>query len=207
MSIVPRTANQRLYQRLLEDFSVPVVIAVGPAGCGKSLMACQAGAHMLSHKRVQRIVLTRPAVSTEQHGFLPGTIERKMDPWVRPLFDALRRFYTARDIRFMMEDQTIEVCPIGYMRGRTFDNAWIIADEMQNSTPAQMQMALTRIGNDSKMVITGDPNQSDIAFDGLRDVIDRLNFKELTSVQYMCMTNADVQRSEAVREILKLYSQ
>lgn len=207
MSVVPRSAGQKLYQRLLEDASVPVVVAVGPAGCGKSLFACQAGATMLSRDKVSRIVLTRPAVSTEKHGFLPGTLEKKMDPWVRPLFDALRRFYSPRDIKAMMENQVIEVCPIAYMRGRTFDNAWIIADEMQNSTPAQMQMALTRIGNDSKMVVTGDPNQSDIIFDGLRDVISRLDQKELTTIQYLCMTSADVQRSVAVREILKLYGQ
>ncbi len=207
MSVIPRTPNQRLYQRLLEDMTTPIVVAVGPAGCGKSLLACQAGATMLSRDKVSRIVLTRPAVSTEKHGFLPGTLEKKMDPWVRPLFDALRRFYTPRDIKNMMENQIIEVCPIAYMRGRTFDNSWIIADEMQNSTPAQMQMALTRVGNDSKMVVTGDPNQSDIMYDGLRDIILRLDQKELTSIQYLCMTNADVQRSAAVREILKLYGQ
>jgi phosphate starvation-inducible PhoH-like protein len=206
--MLPRTVNQRLFIDLLKAPRPPIVFASGPAGTGKTLVACHIGAEALAKGRVQRIVVTRPAVSVdEQHGFLPGTLEQKMDPWTRPVFDALRKFYTARDLLRMTADGIIEVCPLAYMRGRTFDNAWIIADEMQNATPSQMRMVMTRIGNDSKLVVTGDPAQHDRGFErnGLIDFTDRLDKSPATSIQHIRFVESDVVRHPVIRDILDIY--
>ena len=144
--ISARTLNQRRYLELLSSHA-PVIVGTGPAGTGKTLLACQVGSKALVTGQVQRLVLTRPAVSVdEQHGFLPGNLNKKMEPWTRPMFDALYRYFPIKKVNEMIENQKIEVCPLAYMRGRTFDNAWIIGDEMQNSTPSQMKMLMTRIG-------------------------------------------------------------
>jgi phosphate starvation-inducible PhoH-like protein len=153
----PKTAVQRKYIDLLYS-SVPVVIGAGPSGVGKTLLACHAGAKALVNGQVKRLILTRPAVSVdEQHGFLPGNLNKKMEPWTRPMFDALYRNFNPKKVQEMVYEQQIEICPLAYMRGRTFDSAWVIADEMQNSTPSQMKMLLTRLGEGSKMVVAGDP--------------------------------------------------
>ena len=205
--ISPRNLVQIRYKSLLENRLIPVVVSTGPAGTGKSLLACNSAAQALKQGHVNRIILTRPAVSVdEQHGFLPGTLEAKMDPWVRPLTDALGRHFRPQQIRAMMEDRLIEVCPLAYMRGRTFDASWIIADEMQNSTPNQMQMVLTRIGDGSKMVITGDPKQHDRGFEtnGLMDLVTRL--KPSDQVQHVVFTEAEIERHPVIKEILGWYA-
>jgi phosphate starvation-inducible PhoH-like protein len=204
--ISPRNLVQIRYKSLLENRLIPVVVSTGPAGTGKSLLACNSAALALKQGHVNRIILTRPAVSVdEQHGFLPGTLEAKMDPWVRPLTDALGRHFRPQQIRSMMEDRLIEVCPLAYMRGRTFDASWIIADEMQNSTPNQMQMVLTRIGDGSKMVITGDPRQHDRGFEtnGLSDLVTRLRPSD--QVQHVIFTEAEIERHPVIKEILGWY--
>ena len=204
--ISPRNLVQIRYKSLLENRLIPVVISTGPAGTGKSHLACNSAAQALTLGHVNRIVLTRPAVSVdEQHGFLPGTLEAKMDPWVRPLTDALGRHFRPNQVRMMMEDRLIEVCPLAYMRGRTFDGSWIIADEMQNSTPNQMQMVLTRIGEGSKMVITGDPRQHDRGFEtnGLSDLVTRLRPSE--QIQHVIFTEAEIERHPVIKEILGWY--
>lgn len=205
--ISPRNLVQIRYKSLLENRLIPVVVSTGPAGTGKSLLACNSAALALKQGHVNRIILTRPAVSVdEQHGFLPGTLEAKMDPWVRPLTDALGRHFRPQQIRMMMEDRLIEVCPLAYMRGRTFDGSWIIADEMQNSTPNQMQMVLTRIGDGSKMVITGDPKQHDRGFEtnGLMDLVTRLRPSD--QVQHVVFTEAEIERHPVIKEILGWYA-
>ena len=155
---LPRNLAQTRYINLLGR--TPVVIATGPAGTGKTLLACQSAAKSLVHGHVDRIVLTRPAISVdEQHGYLPGDVAKKMEPWTRPMFDALGRYFTPKKVNDMMYDRRIEICPLAYMRGRTFDHAWILGDEMQNSTPSQMKMLLTRLGENSQMVLTGDLDQ------------------------------------------------
>ena len=203
--ISPRTTTQRRYLDLLSSH-VPVVIGTGPAGTGKTLLACNAGSKALASGRVQRLILTRPAVSVdEQHGYLPGSIEEKMAPWTRPMFDALFRYWSPKKVQDMIMDQKIEICPLAYMRGRTFDNAWIIGDEMQNTTPGQMKMLLTRIGEDSKMVVAGDMNQHDRGFEanGLQDLVNRLgNSPNILHVQF---TESDVVRNEVIKEILRMY--
>jgi len=203
--VLPRNISQIRYIEYLYS-KAPVVIGTGPAGTGKTLLACHSGAKALIKGNVSKLVLTRPAVSVdEQHGFLPGSMEKKMDPWTRPMFDALHRYISPKQVKEMMTLQKIEICPLAYMRGRTFDNAWIIGDEMQNSTPSQMKMLLTRIGNDSKMVVTGDVNQHDRGFEnnGLSDLISRIRPSE--NILHLDFTNDDILRSEVIKEILELY--
>jgi phosphate starvation-inducible PhoH-like protein len=183
-------------------------VSTGPAGTGKTLLACQAGSKALVTGKVERLILTRPAVSVdEQHGFLPGNLNKKMEPWTRPMFDALYRYFPVKKVNEMIYDQKIEVCPLAYMRGRTFDNAWIIGDEMQNSTPSQMKMLMTRIGEGSKMVITGDGQQHDRGFDinGLADLVSRIA-PGSESIKHLVFTEDDVVRAEVIKEILRMYN-
>jgi len=203
----PRTFTQRKYLDLLYS-SVPVVIGTGPAGTGKTLLACHAGSKALVAGKVQRLIITRPAVSVdEQHGFLPGNLNKKMEPWTRPMFDALYRNFSPKKVQDMIYDQEIEICPLAYMRGRTFENAWVIADEMQNATPSQMKMLLTRIGEGSKMVVAGDLQQHERGFEenGLLDLLCRLD-PESTNMRCVQFSDDDVVRSQVVKEILKIYS-
>jgi len=204
----PRTLTQRAYVMCLDNPRVPVVIGTGPAGTGKTLFACHVGAQKLREGDVKRIVMTRPAVSVdEQHGFLPGTLENKMDPWVRPMVDIMSNYYSQKKIDEMLYERVIEICPLAYMRGRTFDHAWIMADEMQNSTPNQMRMVLTRIGQGSKMVVTGDTDQHDRGFEqnGLWDLVSRISPDDelINVVQF---AKSDIQRNKVIKEILKLYT-
>ena len=203
--ITPRTLVQRRYIDVLSS-NVPVVIGTGPAGTGKTLLACHMGSKALVSGRVERLILTRPAVSVdEQHGFLPGNLNKKMEPWTRPMFDALHRFLSVKKVNELIYDQKIEICPLAYMRGRTFDNAWIIGDEMQNSTPSQMKMLLTRIGEGSKMVIAGDLAQHDRGFEanGLLDLVDRV--PKSRSIAHIEFSEDDVVRAEVIKEILQMY--
>ena len=207
MAISPRTVLQRQYLHMLLNNKPEIIIATGPSGVGKTLLACQVGSKALASGQVQRLILTRPAVSTdEQHGFLPGNLNKKMEPWTRPMFDALSRYWSGKKIQDMMLDHRIEVCPLAYMRGRTFDNAWIIGDEMQNSTPSQMKMLLTRIGEGSKMVIAGDGAQHDRGFEdnGLSDLISRID-PQSESIKHLMFSDDDVVRAEVIKEILKMY--
>ena len=202
----PRTVTQKKYIDLLYS-TVPIVIGTGPAGTGKTLLACHAASKALVSGQVQRLILTRPAVSVdEQHGFLPGNLNKKMEPWTRPMFDALHRNFSPKRVKDMVMDEQIEICPLAYMRGRTFDNSWVIADEMQNSTPSQMKMLLTRIGEGSKMVVAGDTKQHDRGFEenGLIDLLTRLD-PDSTNVRRVEFTEKDVIRSQVVKEILRMY--
>jgi phosphate starvation-inducible PhoH-like protein len=203
----PRNLAQRKYIELLTS-RIPVIIGTGPAGTGKTLLACNAASKALVSGRVDRLILTRPAVSVdEQHGYLPGNLEQKMDPWTRPLFDSLYRSLSVKKVQEMMRNQQIEICPLAYMRGRTFDNAWIIGDEMQNSTPGQMKMLLTRIGDDSKMVVLGDMAQHERGFEdnGLKDLVERLDGGYQVDISRVNFSDDDVVRSEVIKQILKLY--
>ena len=206
--ISPRNPTQRKYLELLSSH-IPVVIGTGPAGTGKTLLACNAASKALVSGRVDRLILTRPAVSVdEQHGYLPGNLEKKMEPWTRPLFDSLYRFLPPKKVKELMYDQQIEICPLAYMRGRTFDKAWIIGDEMQNSTPGQMKMLLTRIGEDSKMVVLGDTAQHERGFEenGLKDLIDRMLIaRGHANISHVKFSDDDVVRNEVIKQILKLY--
>ena len=197
--IVPRTVNQALYVKKLLDARKPIVIASGPAGCGKTLLACQSACHDILTNRVQKIIITRPTVSVDEDlGFLPGKLEKKMEPWVKPMFE----IFESQKVH-----KQIEIVPLAYMRGRTFKNSFIIADEMQNSTHNQMKMVLTRLGEGSKMVVTGDLDQSDIRIscNGLKDLFERISDRDLQYLDYVLFSNEDIQRHPAVGEVLSIY--
>ena len=144
----------------------------------------------------------------EKHGFLPGDLNSKMEPWTRPLFDVLREYYSPKDIERMLENQTIEISPLAFMRGRTFKDSWIIADEMQNATPSQMKMLMTRIGENSKIIITGDVEQTDrrLKDNGLIDLCARLEAKQSSGLAVCYMSNADIQRHPIIDTVLDLYA-
>lgn len=204
----PRTPNQKLYLDLLMNRNVTTLFGLGPAGCGKTLFACSAAVHELKNGLVDHIIITRPLISVDEElGYLPGSLESKMDPWTRPIFDILREFYSATQIRSMCQNGVIQISPLAFMRGRTFKRSFVIADEMQNSSPNQMKMMLTRLGEDSRMVITGDLKQSDRpGVNGLEDFIGKLRlFKNESSIQFIEMENADIQRSTTVSRILEIY--
>lgn len=208
-TLKPRNANQEAYVKVLENASVPIIVSIGPAGCGKSLWACVMGVRALNNRTISKLVLTRPAVSVdEEHGFLPGTLEEKMDPWIRPLYDVLYKYYTPKQIQHMIEKQVIEICPLAYMRGRTFENAWIILDEAQNTLQSQMLMTLTRIGRGSKLIVTGDPAQHDRGFEtnGLSDLIARLDrAPHHDDIAFVRFGNDDIERHPVIQKVLRLY--
>lgn len=187
-----------------------IVVATGSAGTGKTLLATHVGVKKLLDEEVQRIVITRPAVSVdEQHGFLPGSLEKKMEPWLRPIFDVLSLHFPRNKIESMMKDNIIEICPLAFMRGRTFDNSWIICDESQNTTINQMLMVLTRIGKDSKIVITGDPNQFDRGYNnnGLTDFLQRIDYQDnlQSNIGVVMFSEEDVERHPVIPVILDMY--
>jgi phosphate starvation-inducible protein PhoH and related proteins len=208
VKIIPRNRSQEIYCIKLQDQQKKIIFAIGPAGTGKTLLACQRAIKALKEKEIEKIIITRPAVSVdEQHGFLPGTLEQKMEPWTRPIFDVFAEYYYSKEIQNMLVEGIIEVSPLAYMRGRTFKNAYIIADEMQNATPNQMKMLLTRIGDDSRMVVTGDLRQADRLEDnGLIQFINLLKRQsELKYIDIVNFTSQDIERHPAVKEILDIY--
>lgn len=183
------------YVKLLESTKPSVLIVTGPSGSGKTMHACKVGQKQLYNGMYDRLILTRPIVSPsgEEHGFIPGNIEEKMNPWLRPALDYLGP-----------HQKKLEFCPLAFMRGRTFDKSWIIADEMQNSTKEQMLMLLTRIGFGSKLIVIGDPEQSDLTsvdYTGLDDILNRL----VSSDEISHVKLKDVYRSRIVSEILSMY--
>lgn len=208
--LLPKTLNQETYVNLLTDPSKIIVFATGPAGTGKTMLAMLAGIRALKEGVITKIVLTRPAVGVddEKHGFLPGDLNQKMEPWTRPLFDVLAEYYDRKEIARMLDEQIIEISPLAFMRGRTFKNSWIIADEMQNATPNQMKMLLTRLGENSKMIVTGDTRQADRKDpdNGLLDFKALVEgYKHATFVAGVELTGKDIQRHPAVIEVLKIY--
>lgn len=207
-SFNPRTENQKIYSKYLNSNNDYIISVIGPAGTGKTLFACKKAIDCLKQKTVSKIVITRPAISVEEElGFLPGNMEKKMAPWTRPLFDIFLETFSKIQLNNMMKDGTIEISPLGFMRGRTFKDSFIIADEMQNSSPSQMLMLLTRIGSNSKMVITGDLEQSDrMDNNGLKDFITRLKLHTPANFYLVVMGENDVQRSHLVNEVLNLYN-
>lgn len=205
----PKTRAQENLVLSLVNPNSHIVVAVGPAGTGKSYLAMLAALKALRAGQCDRLILTRPAVAVEdeRHGFLPGDLVRKMEPWTRPLLDIMKEFYHPKDIIRMIEDETIEISPLAFMRGRTFKNAWIVADEMQNATPNQIKMLLTRIGENSKIVVTGDVEQTDRTNvnNGLLDLCTRLQAQGISGMDLCELGSRDVQRHPMIDRILKMY--
>lgn len=208
--LVPKTVNQEKYVIALQDKSTDIVIGYGPAGTGKTYLAMVAALREMQSGKCKKIVLSRPAVGVddEKHGFLPGDLNAKMEPWTKPLFDVIREFHTAKDIAYMLDEQIIEIAPLAFCRGRTFKDCWIVLDEAQNATPNQFKMIMTRIGWGSKLIITGDIEQTDrrIADNGLLDVIDRLSKKSVPGLVDCKFEAIDVQRHKIIKHILDLYA-
>jgi len=210
IDIVPRTRNQERLVLALQDDSQHIVVTAGPAGTGKTYLCMLAAVKAFREGAVDRIVLTRPAVEVEgeKHGFLPGDLNQKMDPWVRPLTDILREYYRQPDILAMIDEQKIEIAPLAFMRGRTLKNAYIIADEMQNATPAQCKMLMTRIGQNSKIAITGDVEQADRikGNNGLADLCQRLKKGGVKGITVCDLDSRDIQRHKIIDSVLDLYA-
>lgn len=208
VEMIPRNTAQETYVDALLDKRM--VFAVGPAGTGKTLLAVLRAIKALREGEITKIILTRPAVSVdEKHGFLPGDLNAKMEPWTRPIFDVFEEYYGLPETKRMLDEGTIEIAPLGFMRGRTFKNAYIIADEMQNATPDQTKMLLTRIGEGSSMVITGDLKQHDRGFDknGLKDFLERLAASNSRSMSVCVFRREHVERDPLVAEVLGIYGE
>ena len=207
VTLLPRNKHQETYLFKLHDDNKNILFAIGPAGTGKTLLAVQMGIKLYQEGKIDKIIVTRPAVSVDEDlGFLPGTLNEKMAPWTRPIFDVLGEYYQAKDIAKMLEEGVIEISPLAYMRGRTFKNAYVIADEMQNATQNQMKMLLTRLGENSKMVVTGDLNQADRLKDnGLVDFIDKIKGQRLDHIDAVYFDSHDIERHQAVKEVLDIY--
>lgn len=205
--IKAKNANQELYLTYLNDFSKNYVFATGPAGTGKTLLAVEKGIEFFERKLFNKIIITRPAVSVdEEHGFLPGTLEEKMDPWVRPIMDVFKEHYNKEQIDFLIKCGKLEISPLAYMRGRTFKNAWIVADEMQNATVNQMKLLLTRLGDRSRIVITGDLQQNDQKnLNGLQDFLQKEKRCESSYISTIAFKPSDVERHPAIKDILQIY--
>jgi phosphate starvation-inducible PhoH-like protein len=228
---LPKSNNQLHYVEALNNKDIDLLFCLGPAGTGKTLFACKYGIENLKKTNkvvdtdndsdndhnnnhiIKKIIITRPTVSVEEElGFLPGNIQQKMYPWTLPIFDIFEKFYSKEMINQFITNNIIEIVPLGFMQGRTFEDTIIIADEMQNSTPSQMFMILTRLGKNSKMVITGDLMQTKNENNGLQSVINKLHIKykeeELIKqkIKIISMKNTDIQRHPIVAIITDLYN-
>lgn len=205
-TIRPKTLNQKRYVDSIDEHTV--VFGIGPAGTGKTYLAMAKAVQALQDKQVTRIILTRPAVEAgERLGFLPGTLFEKIDPYLRPLYDALHDMLDPESIPRLMQNGTIEVAPLAYMRGRTLNDAFIILDEAQNTTPEQMKMFLTRLGFNSKIVVTGDVTQVDLpghAASGLKVIREIL--QNMDDISFSELTSDDVVRHSLVSDIVDAYA-
>jgi len=204
----PKNAHQEELVQQLKNKHKKIIFITGPAGTGKTLFATEHGIFHFLSNTYEKLVFTRPSVSVDEElGFLPGTLEDKMAPWIRPIYDVLYPFISPKEIQFLTEEKRIEIAPLGFMRGRTFKNTWIVADEMQNCTISQMKMLLTRLGENSRLIITGDLEQYDRPeqVNGLEDFLTKFKGKESSSIVHLKFEKSDIQREEVVKEILEIY--
>ena len=198
----PKTPGQCKYMLALRS-PKPIVIGTGPAGTGKTMLACQIALEHVEKYQRPKIILTRPIVAADEDmGYLPGDMEQKMEPWTKPMFDIFEKSLSHNQM-----DRYIDIEPLGYMRGRTFNNTLIIADEMQNATPNQMKMLLTRVGQGTKLIVTGDLAQSDLGPEnGLADLIYKMQCQDLEYITHVEMEDEDIVRHPAVKEVLSILS-
>lgn len=208
VKLLPRNVAQEDYIYALANPDNAMVFAIGPAGCGKTLLATQWAIKGLVTGEFKKIVISRPniAVDDKDIGFLPGGIFEKMAPWMMPILDVFKEYYSVEEVELMIKSEIIEVCPIAYIRGRTFKDAAIIIDEAQNTTQNSMLSILTRIGEGSKMIVTGDVDQSDRGIhNGLQDFLQKVENRKLKYLEVIRFAKGDVERHEAVKEILNIY--
>ena len=211
VNLTPKNAAQSYYIDTLLNRKNTIVFATGPAGTGKTMLAVLSAIKHYQQGDITKIVITRPAVGVddEKHGFLPGGLNQKMEPWTRPIFDVFREHFNNSEIQRMIANDIIEISPLAFMRGRTFKNSYIIADEMQNATHEQTKMLLTRIGEGSKIVVTGDLAQHDRGFNnnGLKDFLQKYNTGTYSSIRHVQFTKRDVERHPVVADVLKIYDE
>ena len=205
--IVPKTKNQRALVDSVQDNDL--VFAIGPAGTGKTYISVALAVKALKNKDVKKIIITRPAVEAgENLGFLPGDLQEKIDPYLRPIYDALNDMVPSEKLKYYRENGVIEIAPLAYMRGRTLNNAYVLLDEAQNTTPMQIKMFLTRMGPNSKVIITGDGSQIDLpkkVNSGLTDAVKVL--KGVKGIGFVYLDGDDVVRHKLVKDIIKAYDQ
>jgi len=205
----PKNRHQSEYAESLKNSNKKIVVCTGPAGTGKTLFATEYGVRQFLTGQVEKLIFTRPSVSVDEDlGYLPGSLEDKMAPWIRPIYDILYTFLTPAEVTSLIEEKLIEIAPLGYMRGRTFKNAWIVADEMQNSTISQMKMLLTRLGENSRIIVTGDLEQFDRPdnLNGLEDFLSKMKGKRSDSISSFEFDREDIQREDVVKEVLEIYA-
>lgn len=210
ITITPRNIHQQDYIRMLDDTSKSIIFAIGPAGSGKTLLATQWAIKQYMAGKYSKIVITRPNVAVDNNdiGFLPGDMFAKMAPWMMPILDVFKEIFTTVEVEKMIRDEVIEICPIAYIRGRTFKNAIVLVDEAQGTTPNSMLSILTRIGEYSKMLVTGDIKQSDRGMNnGLSDFLDKTVDIKMNSIGLIEFDVGDVVRHDAVKEILEIYDE
>ena len=204
----PKTRSQEIYIAMLRSKAKKIVIATGPAGTGKTMFATEFGIRNFLLGKYDKLVFARPSVSVDEElGYLPGTMEEKMAPWIRPIYDILYQFMSPKEVTELLEEKIIEIAPLGFMRGRTFKNCWIVADETQNATVSQMKMLLTRLGENSKLIITGDLDQHDRGDEqnGLDDFMGKFKGRRSDSIGSFEFDSADIQREEVIKEVLEIY--
>jgi phosphate starvation-inducible PhoH-like protein len=204
----PRNESQTKFLDYLKNKSSRIIIASGPAGTGKTLFGIEQGIKNFINGTYEKLIFTRPVVSVDEDiGYLPGTLEEKMAPWIRPIFDILYNFLSPKEVEHLLNEKSIEISPLGFMRGRTFKNCWIVADEMQNCTISQMKMLLTRIGENSRLIITGDLEQNDRKeeMNGLEDFLNKIKGRRSDSISSVEFEKSDIERENVVREVLEIY--
>ena len=203
------TPNQIKYMKSLQNTHKSIFFVSGPAGTGKTALACRHASRLLEKNKIDKLIITKPAVSVdEDHGFLPGDIKDKMKPWLLPIIDAMSENIDRTRVETLIKNDVIEIAPIAYMRGRTFKRSFIIADEMQNSTPNQLKMVMTRIGEDSQIVITGDTSQHDrtLSANGMADFLSRIHdIDQMEYIEHVILNNHDIKRHPAIAEVLEIY--
>lgn len=207
-TIIPRNQAQENYLDALKDEQNTIIVAMGPAGTGKSMMATKIAIQGLIEGRYKKIVIARPTVSAgEDIGFLPGTAYEKLKVWNAPIIDVFKEIYSVQEFDHLIENEIVEIVGIGFCRGRTFKDSFVIIDESQNMTPSQIKMCATRIGDNSRMVITGDLRQHDRGFEvnGLRDFVDRLEASGSQSIEICRFEHCDIERHPIIEEVLRLY--
>lgn len=204
--IVPKTVNQKKLVAAVEKNDL--VFAIGPAGTGKTYISVALAVRALKNKDVKKIIITRPAVEAgENLGFLPGDLKEKIDPYLRPIYDALRDMIPSEKLKYYQENGVVEIAPLAYMRGRTLNNAYVLLDEAQNTTPMQIKMFLTRMGPDSKVIITGDQSQIDLPRKQASGLIETMKvLKNVEGIGFVHLDDRDVVRHKLVKAIIKAYN-
>ncbi len=209
IALLPRNLSQEIYIDLLEDYNNDIIIASGPAGCGKTYLATLYAIQQLRAGVIKKIVVTRPLVANgENIGALPGDLMAKLAPWCVPVLDIFKEFYPVNQVKHMLENEVIELASLGLMRGRTFKDTIVIGDEMQNATSDQVKMLMTRIGEGSRMIVTGDVNQHDRSMgeNGLKDILRRLT-GPVNGIALAHFNKKDVERHPVIEAVLNLYGE